>query len=117
MTDVVGRYRAHVERLARAILETAGDTDASTRRAVEARSAACGGWTEAPAGGGVPPSLDRYVERVGLHADTVVDADIEALKGVAYSEDAIFEVTLSAAFGAARGRLERGLGALRGSRS
>jgi len=117
MTDVVGRYRVHVERLARAVLETAGETDAPVRRAVEMRCAAFGGRTAEPASEAVPASLDRYVERVALHAYTVVDADIEALKAVAYSEDAIFEITLSAAFGAARGRLERGMGALRGSRS
>lgn len=116
MSDVVGRYRVHVDRLARAVLETAGETDSPVRRAVEMRCAAFGGRT-AEASEAVPASLDRYVERVALHAYTVVDADIEALKGVAYSEDAIFEITLSAALGAARGRLERGMGALRGSRS
>ncbi len=117
MTDFVGRYREHVERLVQAVLTTTGETDVSLRRAVGARAAALGGGTTMPPNEAVPASLDRYVGKVGLHAYQVTDADVEMLKAVAYSEDAIFEITLSAALGAALGRLDRGLGALKGQRA
>ena len=117
MTDFVGRYREHVERLVQAVLATAGDTDVSLRHAVEARAAALGGRTPVLSNEPVPAAVDCYVGNVALHAYKVTDAEIEALKAGGYSEDAIFEITMSAALGAALGRLERGLGALRGSLS
>jgi hypothetical protein len=46
----------------------------------------------------------------------VTDKDIEALKQAGYSEDAIFEITISAAVGAAYARLERGLEILKGAK-
>jgi len=57
-----------------------------------------------------------YVEKVALHAYRVTDADIDGLREAGYSEDAVFEITLSAALGAGLGRLERGMAALRGTR-
>jgi len=42
----------------------------------------------------------------------VTDADIEGLLRAGFSEDEIFEVTASAALGAALARLERGLAVL-----
>ena len=112
MTDVVGRYGPYVERLARAVLTTAGETTASLRQAIEARAAAAGGRPGTPAEA-VPAALDQYVGKVAHQAVDVTDADVDALKAAGYSEDAIFEITVSAAVGAARGRLDRGLGALR----
>jgi alkylhydroperoxidase family enzyme len=50
---------------------------------------------------------------VAKHAYKVTDADVEALRHAGYSEDAIFEITLSAALGAGLARLERGIEALR----
>jgi alkylhydroperoxidase family enzyme len=61
----------------------------------------------------VPEELTRYVDKVAKHAYKVTDADVEALHLAGYSEDAIFEITLSAALGAGLARLERGLEALR----
>jgi alkylhydroperoxidase family enzyme len=61
----------------------------------------------------VPEELIRYVDKVTKHAYKVTDADVEALRHAGYSEDAIFEITLSAALGAGLARLERGLEALR----
>src|SRR5205814_2910761 len=45
------------------------------------------------------------------------DEDLAALQRAGTSDDALFEVTVSAALGAALGRLERGLAALRGESS
>ena len=54
------------------------------------------------------------MDNVALHAYTVTDGDIAALQRSGSSDDALFEVTVAAALGAALGRLERGLAALRG---
>ena len=67
-----------------------------------------------PGGEDVPPALTAYVDKVALHAHTVTDADVVALQRAGNSDDALFEVTVAAALGAALGRLERGLAALRG---
>ena len=62
----------------------------------------------------LPAPLDTYVDKVARHAYKVTDDDIVALRQAGYSEDAIFEVTLSAALGAGMSRLERGLAMLKG---
>ena len=115
MTD---NFAEDKQRLIQAVLTTPGATDPDLRRAVEARAAALGGRpAPAPAtdsqAGEVPAELTSYVDKVALHAYKVTDADIEGLLQAGYSEDAIFEITLSAALGAGLARLERGLEALR----
>ena len=62
----------------------------------------------------VEDALGRYVDMVARHAYKLTDDDLAALQRAGSSEDAIFEITVSAALGAALGRLERGLAALRG---
>jgi hypothetical protein len=63
------------------------------------------------------PGTERaYVEKIMGHAYTVTDEDIEALHGAGYSDDHIFEATVSAALGAGLIRLESGLNALRTSK-
>jgi hypothetical protein len=44
----------------------------------------------------------------------VTDADVAALQRDGHSDDALFEITVAAAVGAALLRLERGMEALRG---
>ncbi len=90
--------------MAEAILETPGDADTELRRAVEAVAAG----REAA----LPDDLRPYVEKVARNAYKVVDADIDRLREAGYSEDAIFELTLAAALGAARSRLDAGLKAM-----
>jgi len=51
---------------------------------------------------------------VARHAYKVTDEDLAGLLRAGNTEDALFEVTVAAALGAALGRLERGLAALRG---
>jgi alkylhydroperoxidase family enzyme len=60
----------------------------------------------------VPPGLAPYVEKVRLHAYRVADGDVEALKAAGFSEDEIFEHTVSAAVAAGLERLDAGLQAL-----
>ncbi len=88
-------------------------TDASLRQAVEARAASFGGRPGPRAD--VPAELLPLVDRIAQHAYEVTDDDVQALKRVGYSEQAIFEITASAALGAGLSRLERGLAALRGT--
>jgi len=98
----------HLAELARRLRDTVlthpGVTETTLRRAVDAQT------------GDVPPNLKAYVEKVAKHAYKVTDNDVEALKQAGYSEDAIFEITVSASVGAANARLERGLAALKGGK-
>jgi alkylhydroperoxidase family enzyme len=60
-----------------------------------------------------PPEFASYLEKVRLHAYKVTDADVARLKDAGFSEDEIFEQTVSAAVAAGLERLDAGLGTLR----
>ena len=60
-----------------------------------------------------PPDFAAYLEKVRTRANTVTDADVEALKAAGHTEDEIFEQTVWAAVAAGLQRLEAGLEALR----
>ena len=108
-------YAHLVQRLREAVLDGAGTTSPRLRRAVASRSAELGGGP-VPAAGEIPADLCAYVETIARHAYRVSDEDVDALRRAGWSEDAIFEVSISAALGAGFARLERGLAALRESR-
>ena len=59
-----------------------------------------------------PPELATYVEKVRLHAYRVTDGDVDALRAAGFSEDEIFEHTVSAAVAAGLERLDAGLRAV-----
>jgi alkylhydroperoxidase family enzyme len=59
-----------------------------------------------------PPEFAQYLEKVRLHAYKVTDADVQQLKDAGFSEDEIFEQTVSAATAAGLERLDAGLKAL-----
>jgi alkylhydroperoxidase family enzyme len=59
-----------------------------------------------------PPDFAPYLEKVRRNAYKVTDGDLEALKSAGYSEDVIFEQTVSVAVAAGLKRLEAGLGVL-----
>ena len=105
-------HAEYAQRLVAAVLTSDGDTDPSVRQAVESLSAQIGGrrtnQTET-----ILPELLSYIKKIALHAYKTTDEDIDALRNAGYSEDAIFEITLSAALGAGMARLERGLAALK----
>ncbi len=107
------RYATHTQALIDAVLNSPGETDPGLRHAVEAQSAQLSGCPSQHAGH-VPQELVPYLKKVALHAYRTTDNDIEALRRVGYSEDEIFELTLSAALGAGMARLECGLAALKG---
>jgi alkylhydroperoxidase family enzyme len=58
------------------------------------------------------PQFETYLRKVRSGAYAVTDADVEALKAAGYSEDEIFEQTVSAAVSAGLLRLDAGLWAL-----
>jgi alkylhydroperoxidase family enzyme len=60
-----------------------------------------------------PAEMARYLEKVRRHAYKVTDRDVEDLKSAGFSEDEIFEHTVSAAAAAGLERLEAGLATLR----
>jgi len=99
------RHAEALERVAEAILTTPGDADLELRRAVEAYAA---GRSTA-----IPDDLRPYLEKVVRNAYKVTDADVDGLREAGYSDDAIFELTLAAALGAAQARLDAGLQAMR----
>jgi alkylhydroperoxidase family enzyme len=59
-----------------------------------------------------PPELAAYLEKVRLHAYKVMDRDVDELKAAGFSEDEIFEHTVSAATAAGLERLDAGLATL-----
>jgi hypothetical protein len=99
------RYDMYRERLEAGVLGTLGDSPAAVRRAVLDR--AKGQRVE------LPRELAEYVDTVARHAYKVTDTHIDALR-TRHSDDALFEITVAAAVGAALHRLDRGLAALRG---
>ena len=102
-----------VQALVAALFDGRGDTEPALRRAVAERAEDA---SLDVAGGALPPAIDAYVNKVARHAYRVTDDDIAALRAAGHGEDAIFEITLSAALGAGLVRMERGLAALRGAR-
>jgi alkylhydroperoxidase family enzyme len=56
-----------------------------------------------------PPDFTPYLDKVRRNAYKVTDADVQALKDSGYSEDVIFEQTVSVAVAAGLERLEAGL--------
>ncbi|MCG8425608.1 MAG: hypothetical protein MJE77_47620 [Proteobacteria bacterium] len=105
-------YPESIQKLTEALLTAKGASKTELRQAVEARVAVHSGATREA--GTIPADLVDYVDKVALHAYKVVDEDIEKLRTAGYSEDKIFEVTLSAALGAGLARLERSLSLLKG---
>jgi len=60
-----------------------------------------------------PPEFAPYLDKVRRNAYQVTDEDIQALRDAGYSEDVIFEQTVSVAVAAGLKRLDAGLGMLR----
>lgn len=60
----------------------------------------------------LPANLQAYIHKVAYSAYKVTDTDVRKLKQAGYTEDEIFELTISAALGASFARLESGLIAL-----
>lgn len=110
-----GRLGSLVERVREAVLVGPGVTRPAARQAIEERAAALSGRIRrSREGGPIPPDLSEFVDRVAVNAWRVTSEEVASLLEAGFSEDEVFEITVSAAMGAACGRLERGLAALRG---
>ena len=94
-------HATNMQHLVDAVLAGPGMLDPNIRRA-------------AAEGADVPEALRSYLDKVARHAYKVTDEDVEALRVAGYSEDQIFEATVSCALGAGLRRLEAGLGAIDG---
>jgi alkylhydroperoxidase family enzyme len=86
------------DRAFRTVFDGPGQTDPALRHAVAERT-------------GVPADLQALVDKIHRHAYKVTDDDLARLRAT-YSEDALFEIVVSAALGASRQRLFAGLAAL-----
>ncbi len=60
-------------------------------------------------GRSAPPDFAPYLDKVRRNASEVTDDDVQALKDAGYSEDVIFEQTVSVAVAAGLERLEAAL--------
>jgi alkylhydroperoxidase family enzyme len=96
MTDA---YAGKLKRLTERVIFGPGSLDP------EVRNVAC-------VGGELPGVPGAYVQRVWQRAHEITNEDISALRQFGYSEDQIFELTVSAALGAGLVRLESALTAL-----
>ena len=94
------RFADLINRLQQSVLFGPGDLDPSIRQA-------------AANSGDVPEEMKKYVQKVALHAYKVTDEDVQALLKAGYSEDQIFELTVSTALGVALDRRHAGLRSLR----
>jgi alkylhydroperoxidase family enzyme len=95
------RHTTAVERLRRAVFKSAGSTDPAVREA-------------AGSGGVLPEPLGSYAALVREQSYRISDADFARLTATGLGDDAIFEITISAAVGAALQRLDAGMRAVRG---
>lgn len=86
----VDRFAALRDTTAAAVLDAPGDLPADVRHAI--------------ASGTPPADLAALVQKIRADARSVTDADIDVLRA-RYSESQLFEVIVSAAFGAAHERL------------
>ena len=59
-----------------------------------------------------PPAMEAYLDKVRQRAYSITDDDVESLRRDGFSDDEIFEHTVSAAIGEGLRRLDAGLEAL-----
>ncbi len=93
------RHLSPMRRLIRSVLSSRGTLTPEVRRAIAD-------------GDAIPGLLHRYTDKVHRHAHQVTDEDTQELLRAGYSEDQVFEATVSAALGAGLTRLRAGLAAL-----
>jgi hypothetical protein len=87
------------ERLEAQVLHAEGRTDAADRRAAASSSPSS-------------PELEALLGKVRREAHRVSDEDVAAVRRAGYDEDSVFELTIAAAVGVARRRLDLALHAI-----
>jgi alkylhydroperoxidase family enzyme len=93
----------HPELVAR-VLDGPGVSPAAMRRA------AAGTGSE-----GLPPAAVPVIEKIRRHAYKVTDQDIAALAAAGLDEETIFELTIAAAVGVSKRRLELAMKVIAGA--
>lgn len=111
MAHMAHEYEIHTHDMTGAILYDAGVTSPELRDAIESYTAALSGRRTSDKVL-VPEELTDYLKKIALHAYKITDEDVAVLQQAGYSDEALFEITLTAALGAGIARLERGLSAL-----
>ena len=101
--EALDRHRAKLEALGAAILDGRGVVPPEVRRAAARRDRA-------------PEPYAEYVDTIHRHAYRVTDRMVVGLAEAGASDDEVFEISVAAAYGAARARLDAGLRALREAR-
>jgi hypothetical protein len=112
MSDRFSSYQAALEK---GVLTSEGEVTPALRQSVASLAASFSGVENPVTAQQLPEELVAYVTTVALYAYRVNDEDFETLRQVGYSDDALFEITISAALGAGIGRFEQGLKALKGA--
>ena len=110
MKNPPGKYAAFTQGIIDTVLG-AGHAPSELRKAIMARAARLASQR---GGAPAPAPFGTYVDKVAQHAYKVTDEDVVALQKAGHSDDVLFEVTATAAVGAALGRLERAMAALQG---
>lgn len=87
------RYRALIDTLRERVLEGPGELDREIRLAAAFR-------------GELPGELRPFVDKLHDEAYKVTDRDLAALVDAGYSEDQLFELTVSGAVGAGLARID-----------
>jgi len=110
-----GQDTSLASRLKGNVLNAAGHTSPDLRRNIEAYVTALTVSGTVPPHA-LPPAVAALVQNTALHAYKVTDDDIAVLKRADFSEDAIFEVIVTAAVAAGLVRLDVGLAVAREER-
>jgi hypothetical protein len=99
------RYSQKIERVQERVLDGPGMLEPSRRRlAFEGRALG-------------DDLADRYVRNIRQNAYKITERDVDELRRAGWTEDRIFELSISAAFGAARQRLDAALRAVDAART
>ena len=89
-----------LEKARQPLLNAPGKTAPELRQAVEAFVAAKRGQSR-PQPSTVPDELIPYLEKLALTAYKITDKNVDALRLAGYDDEAIYEITVAGAFGAA----------------
>lgn len=103
LDEPMDRHRPRLETLAAAILQDPGVLPPEVRRTAAFNE-------------GVPDPFADYVDTIHRHAYRVTDERVSNLSESGTDDDAVFEISIASAYGAARMRLDAGLEALRAAR-
>ncbi len=101
--DPKDRHRPPLEALEAAILQGPGVLPKEARRAAAQNE-------------GAPETFAAYVDTIHRYAYRVTDRIVAGFAEAGADDDAVFEISVAAAYGAARERLDAGLQALRAAR-